>query len=443
VIPYLRRARRIAQRLRTRKAVGLAPRLEPGEIPGYTPLPANRPAPPLGDPVVPNVPCLPRLILLLLPATGSLLLPCQAWGQTGQEFPTPSRGRRGDLSPTPIAAPLRPVKTSHFTEAWRAPLEAPLSGALLGSPQQIVATLDSGTVVALSPQEGRTLWKQELGGAPVGGTLFLGSGIAQAGADGRVAAWSMAGEPMWASDLKEPISRPPTGSLEEMFIPLASSKLVSLGADGHERWRVDLRAAPSAPPAACRGFVAVGTQGGIEAFARGTGKPLWAANTGSEVVSPLLCYRGAIYFGTADGRLWALKYSGRKMWRFPAGARCAARPFGSEGRVYYPSYDNYLYALKARSGHLILRVKLSHRLADNVLVGRDRIYLSPYTSARLTSLSLPDLILAGEYRLDLEGDWFTTSPIRIADSLYIGYGRYEGRILALRETQEEAEAKTP
>jgi outer membrane protein assembly factor BamB len=385
-----------------------------------------------------------RLVLLLLPATWTLLLPCRTWGQTVEGFPTSPRGRRGELSSTPVTAPLHPVKTSHFTEAWRAPLDAPLSGALLGSSQQIVATLVSGAVVALSPQEGHILWKQELGTTPMGGTLFLGSGIAQAGTDGRISSWSLAGEPMWASDLKEPISRAPTGSLEEMFVPLASSKLVSVGTDGHERWRVDLQAAPSTPPSACRGFVVLGTQGGtVEAFARGTGKPLWVAKTGSEVVSPLLCYRGAIYFGTADSRLWALKYSGRKMWKFPAGARCAARPFGHEGRVYYPSFDNYLYALKADSGHLVLRVRLSHRLSDNVLVGRDRIYLSPYTSARLTSLSLPDLILAGEYRLEMEGDWFTTSPIRIAENLYIGYGRDEGRILALRETQEEPAPKTP
>ena len=384
------------------------------------------------------------LSLLLLPVAGALLSG-PALGQIGQDSPLQSSGRRGELFPSPAPAPLRPVKNSRFTEAWRAPLEAPLAGALLGSPQQIVATLDNGTVVALSPQDGTIRWKRDMGGGrPEGGSILVGPGIAQAAGDGRVAGWSLTGDPLWSADLKETISRPPTGSLEEMYIPLASSKLVSLGNDGKERWRADLSAAPSTPAAACRGFVVLGTAGGtVEAFARGTGKPLWVAKTGSEVVSPLLCYRGAIYFGTADSRLWALKYSGRKMWRFPAGARCGVRPFGREGRVYYPSFDNYLYALKANSGHLILRVKLSHRLSDDVLVGRDRIYLSPYTSARLTALSLPDLILAGEYHLDLEGDWFTTTPIRIEETLYVGYGRYDGRILALRETLEEPKEKTP
>jgi len=383
---------------------------------------------------------LSRLALCLLPAASGLL-PALAWSQTGPDFASPSHGR---FAPAPPPAPLRPVKTSHFTETWRAPLEAPLAGPLLGSPSQIVATLDNGAMVALSPQDGRILWKQAMGTQPIGGSVFLGQGIAQAASDGHIASWSPTGEPMWSADLKESISRPPTGSPEELYVPLASSKLVSLGADGKERWRVDLQAVPSTPPAACRGFVVLGTAGGtVEAFARGTGKPLWVAKTASEVVSPLLCYRGAIYFGTADNRLWALKYSGAKKWRFPAGARCGVRPFGSDGKVYYPSYDNYLYALKARSGHLILRVRLSHRLSDDVLVGRDRIYLSPYTSARLTALSLPDLILAGEYRLDLEGDWFTTAPIHMAESLFIGYGRDEGRILALKEVLEEPEAKTP
>jgi outer membrane protein assembly factor BamB len=387
---------------------------------------------------VPVHPLRPALVVLLLLLAAGALPIGLARGQIGQD------SRSSGLLPTPIAAPLRPVKTSRFTEAWRAPLDAPLAGALLGSSQQIVATLDNGTILSLSPQDGSVLWKREVGSQPAGGPIFFGPAIAQAASDGRVAGWNLTGELMWTADLKEPISRPPTGSLEEMYIPLASSKLVSLGTDGKERWRAELQAAPSTPPAACRGFVALGTAGGtVEAFARGTGKPLWVAKTGSEVVSPLLCYRGAIYFGTADSRLWALKYSGRKMWRFPAGARCGVRPFAGEGRVYYPSFDNYLYALKVNSGHLILRVRLSHRLSDDVLVGRDRIYLSPYTSARLTTLSLPDLILAGEYRLELEGDWFTTAPIRIAESLYIGYGRYDGRILALRETLEEPKENGP
>ena len=345
--------------------------------------------------------------------------------------------RRQELTPAAPVVPREPVKISHFTEAWRAPLDAPVAGKILASGSRVMVATGSGAVFALAAGDGRVLWKGELGDSPRGGMAAVGPALALAGASGKIAAWNQEGGSLWSVDLKENVATPPTGSPEELFVPLASAKLVSLGADGLERWRVDLAAPPSTPPAACRGFVAVGTEAGVQAFARGSGKALWAAKTGSAAASPLLCYRGAIYFGTADSHLWALKYSGRKMWKYPSGARCAARPFAIEGRIYYPSFDDYLYVLNSRSGHLILRVRLSHRLTDEAMAGQDRIYISPYTSARLIALSLPDLVLAGEYHLDLEGDWFTTPPLRIAELLYIAYGRDEGRILALRESLEE------
>jgi hypothetical protein len=118
-------------------------------------------------------------------------------------------------------------------------------------------------------------------------------------------------------------------------------------------------------------------------------------------------------------------------------------PLSIASRVYFLSYDNYVYVLKASSGNLVLRVRMSHRLSDDALQDPERLYLSPYTSARLTVLTLPDLQLIGEFRLDLDGEWFTTPPVRAGDRLLIGYGRYEGRILALKEEREEAPAAAP
>jgi hypothetical protein len=361
-------------------------------------------------------------------------------GVPGLGSPTPGRGG------TPYAvvptAPHAPVKTSEFSEAWRAPLSSPLLAPLLGAPGLLVATLDSGALVAVSPQDGHVVWKQDSGNRPAGGAVLSRSNIVLAGQDGQVAGFSLQGAPLWKADLGEPIPHPPTGTADSVLIPLASAKLVALRGDGVEQWRASLSSPASVPPSACRGLVVVGTQSGtVEAFLRDTGERLWIAKTASEVVSPILCYRGGMYFGTADSRMWALRYSGRKMWKYPAGARCEARPFGFQERIYFPSFDNYVYALNARSGNLILRVRLSHRLAHDFLMGEDRVYESPYTSGKLTSLSLPDLVLAGEFPLGLEGDWFTTPPLREGDLLCIGYGRYEGRILALKETLEEPKHK--
>src|SRR5207249_637287 len=133
------------------------------------------------------------------------------------------------------------------------------------------------------------------------------------------------------------------------------------------------------------------------------------------IQSPILCYRDAIYFGTSDDRFRALRHNGRKKWSYEVGGAVTARPFGLGSRVYFLCYDNYIYALKAQSGNLLLRVRISHRLSDDSEAGLERIYLSAYTSARLTALTLPELQLAGEYLLGLEGEWFTTSPVRSSD----------------------------
>ena len=380
----------------------------------------------------------------LLRFTALVLLSCaQARGQGLEQPFSGSRHHKGEQPPPPSRAPVRPIRPSRFVEAWRAPLDSRLVGPLLAQPQRIVATLESGGLVALSPDEGKILWKREGGMRPVGGPTAAGPYLVQAFQEGKITALHPeTGEEAWRVDLRETIARPATGTLEEILVPLTSAVLVSLRPDGGERWRVSLHSAPSTPPAACRGFAAVGTEGGtVEAFERDSGKSLWVAQIGSPIRSPLLCYQGSIYFGTADDRLWALKYSGRKKWRFPAGAECGSRPFGVDRKVFFPSFDDYLYALKARSGNLILRVRLSHRLSDDMLVSRDRVYFSPYTSARLQALSLPELILAGEYKLDLVGDWFTTPPLKMGDRIFIGYGRYEGRVLALKETLEVSEPK--
>lgn len=348
----------------------------------------------------------------------------------------------GEVAPPP--APIKPIRRSSFQEAWRVPLGSPLSGPLIEAAGGIVVSLESGILAALSREDGRILWKTEPSEKPTGGPVVSGGRLVRAFAKGKIQAVDLQnGEEVWTHDFSEPITHPPAGSLEGAYVSLDSAKLAALDAQGGEKWRAALTSAPSTPPAVCRGFVVVGTEGGtVESFERTSGRPLWIARTGSPVRSSILCSQGALYFGTGDKRLWALSYSGRRKWRFPAGAQCTARPFAQNGRVYFLSFDDYLYALKAKSGNLLLRVRLSHRLSDDAFASGDRLYLSPYTSARLLTLSLPDLMMAGEYRLEMEGDWFTTPPLKMGNLLLLGYGRYEGRVLALKETLEAPE-KTP
>jgi outer membrane protein assembly factor BamB len=334
--------------------------------------------------------------------------------------------------------PPPPEQRIRLVEEWRIPLGSPLSGPLLALEDKVVAAVESGMVQAFSAVDGRFLWRQDLAEKPAGGPVQVSGSVVQVTVSGKVVSLQGdTGAARWTAQTGGAISGQPTATGDGLLVPLTAGKIVALDAEGRERFRVDLRGAPSTPVQACRGLILAGTEAGtVEAFDRQTGRRLWISETGSAVRSPLLCFRGSIYFGTEDNRLRALRYSGRRRWNYKVGGLIRALPFGLERRVYFLSYDNYVYALKAGSGHLVLRVRMSHRLADDALGIGDKLFLSPYTSGRLMALSLPDLQLLGEYRLDLEGEWFTTQPVRAGQKLLVGYGRYEGRILALRQEKE-------
>ena len=344
---------------------------------------------------------------------------------------------------TPSPQPPAPSeKRIRLLEAWRVPLASPLSGPLLPLEDRVVASVENGAVQAFSLAEGRLLWKAELGEKAAGGPVEIAGQVVQATASGRVVGLdATAGTTLWTAGLHQDVQRQIAADGDGILVPLAAGQVVFLDDRGQERWRVDLRGAPSTPATVCKDMVMVGTEAGtVEAFDRRSGRRLWLSRVGSPVRSPLLCSDGVVYFGTEDDRLRALKASGRKRWSYKVGGLIRATPFALNRRVYFLSYDNYVYVVKARSGNLIQRVRMSHRLSDDALQDPGRLYLSPYTSARLTVLTLPELQLIGEYGLDLDGEWFTTPPVKAGERLLIGYGRYEGRILALKEEAEEAPA---
>lgn len=349
-------------------------------------------------------------------------------------------GRIPAASPPPA-----PEDRVRFLELWRVPLGSPLSGPLLPLEDRVVASVENGAVQAVSLADGGLLWKSNLGERLAGGPVRMPGLVAQATALGKVVALDPArGAVRWTAELQQDVRGQPTTAQDALLVPLATGQIVSLDGEGRERWRVDLRGAPSTAVAACREMVLVGTEvGTVEAFDRDSGRRLWVSEVGSPVRSSLLCFDRTIYFGTEDNRLRTLRTSGRRRWSYKVGGAITALPIPLAHRVYFLSYDNYVYALKARSGHLVLRVRMSHRLSDDALRDSEGLYFSPYTSARLMALTLPDLQLVGEYNLDLEGEWFTTPPVRAGDRLLIGYGRYEGRILALKEEKEKPGAAAP
>ena len=52
--------------------------------------------------------------------------------------------------------------------------------------------------------------------------------------------------------------------------------------------------------------------------------------------------------------------------------------------------------------------------------------------------------MVGRFALEVPGEWFTTAPLWMGDRVALGYGRDEGRILALNVAeQKEAPPAAP
>jgi outer membrane protein assembly factor BamB len=273
-----------------------------------------------------------------------------------------------------------------------------------------------------------------------GPVIFAGR-IVQAAASGRVTALAAEdGSRVWSADLGDAVHGSGVAAGGGLVFALAGGQLASLDPQGNLLWKVRLQDAPSAPPSACGDLVFAGTQAGtLEAFTAGSGVRKWVYRAGGAVRSRVLCHRGRLYFGTADDRFHCIRPEGRRKWSFRVGGDVTATPLAEGRRVYFLCYDNYLYVLKARSGHLLTQVRLSHRLSEDALRLGDALLLSPHTSGRISMLSLPALGLVAEFPLELAGDWFTTPPAAAGDRILVGYGRTEGRVLALRLERKPAE----
>jgi hypothetical protein len=191
--------------------------------------------------------------------------------------------------------------------------------------------------------------------------------------------------------------------------------------------------------------VLVGTEHGmVVALDRRDLSVLWRHYARHRVTAPPLHHDGRVYVATADRTVRCLTLrNGRRRWTARTGAIATARPFVRGRYLYVLSYDNDIYVFRAKNGHLVLRARLGHRLDADPALGATHLFVVPYTAGTVVGLSLPGLQTAGRYELGLPGEWFTTAPVLVEGGVAVGYGRTEGRILALAVGPAEEAAGTP
>ncbi|HKN47977.1 MAG TPA: PQQ-binding-like beta-propeller repeat protein [Candidatus Polarisedimenticolia bacterium] len=337
-----------------------------------------------------------------------------------------------------------PVASLDFVPAWTfGGFHAPLAGDPAVDGDLLLASSQDGEVAALDPARGEARWKTRLPDALTLGPLALAGRVYQATREGRLLSLDgNDGRILWTTDLGSAAAYTPRPIGSRLLVATTGQRLLALDpADGRLLAGRPLPGRPTTPPVEAPGSILIGTEHGIVlALDRETLGVLWQRYTGQAITAPPLFNARRVYVASADRTLRCLRFrSGRPLWMIRTGAILTASPFTLGPYLYLLCYDNDIYVLKARNGHLMTRVRMGHRLDVSSAHAVDHLFVVPFTEAALVSLALPGLQAAGRYALDIPGEWFTTAPVVIGERVAVGYGRSEGRVLAL--TMSEAQAK--
>ncbi|HEY5618154.1 MAG TPA: PQQ-binding-like beta-propeller repeat protein [Vicinamibacterales bacterium] len=179
---------------------------------------------------------------------------------------------------------------------WSVPMEATLTAPLVWDSGWLIATLDSGDVLALRATDGHLVWRRPLGATsshPVvpGGrhALFLSL------SDGRVVALSLeTGAQIWERKLPGTLSQPAVGR-DRVFVGSTDNFFYALHPDtGAEEWK--WRNGGDVSGAAVDGDLVyfASLDNIIRAVNRGNGNQRWRKPTGTRPVGPPHAFRGIV-----------------------------------------------------------------------------------------------------------------------------------------------------
>jgi outer membrane protein assembly factor BamB len=211
----------------------------------------------------------------------------------------------------------------------------------------------NGTLRALGPEGGITLWMRTLP-MPIQGRLITSENILYGGAsDGKVyAIKKRTGEIVWIMQHSAPFASQPVIFRSRLYIGSDDGSLFSL-----------------------------------DQF---TGKINWRYRTRGAIHGKAAVVEGIVYFGSTDGYVYALRESnGSLRWRRRTGAGVQTVASAQSGLVAV-SLDNFVYYLSYRNGDRLWKHQLAGRIAAEPLTAHDGALFTPLSSSTGVVLDLRD-----------------------------------------------------
>jgi outer membrane protein assembly factor BamB len=254
----------------------------------------------------------------------------------------------------------------------------------------------AGQLAALSPRDGRVLWRYVSGRCAWASPAVAGGLVFQ------------------TFLLRPPACRPDVD---------AHGVLLAFDArTGGVRWRVSLPATESSPLVS-GGLVWVGDwSGDVSAFAMRTGTLRWRFHTDAAVKSSPSIAGGLLYVATYGGHLYALDAStGRRLWRASGQQRLFrhgrfySTPSVGHGRVYVGSTDGKVYAFGARNGRLRWSFSTGGYVYGSAALVDDLVVIGSY-DGRLYAL---DAATGRPHWTFTAGGAISGSPTVVGDVVYV------------------------
>ena len=263
----------------------------------------------------------------------------------------------------PITAP-EPLPASVITEpelptAPETPLEEPFAGAM---PMYRGNAARTGKNPGPGP-ETRPLvaWKAFVGGESYASPVVGLGEVFVATKSGSVVALSLQdGKEQWSVDVDEYVARStPAFDGETLFVTAGYSIVAIDGASGRELWRKPLRFAGSCSPVVDDDRVyAASQEGAITAFAKSTGEELWHYADGDLVFSSPALASGKLVIVDVVGQVTALNAeTGREVWQEQLKAEVHATPAVVGGRVFVVTTAPEVVVLDLETGDVVWRAE--------------------------------------------------------------------------------------
>ncbi|MEZ5076861.1 MAG: PQQ-binding-like beta-propeller repeat protein [Solirubrobacterales bacterium] len=264
---------------------------------------------------------------------------------------------------------------------------------------------NSGTVVSLDSDTGKTLWKRRVGRKNASSPAFARNRLYVVNlTPGHIVKLdAKTGKVLWKRSLPGRSESSPLVIGRTVYFGCENGELFALSTvNGNVRWSAQLGGAIKAAPAYKNGKLFVGDYGGrMSAVDAESGEVVWQSSglgsglgtSGSFYSTPAVAY-GRVYVGNLDGRVYSFDSGdGTLAWSYSTGGYVYSGPAVADSKhspptVFIGSFDGNVYALDAKDGSERWVRSPGGQVIGSLTAVGDIVYVAEFTNKTTTGFMM-------------------------------------------------------